>query len=104
MVGHARRRAHDRISERAVGCAVVAALLAVVAATAITAPPDKVGGLTAILGIAAVIAGLMAAGARDEPSVSASFIVYVLAAAFLGARSAMAAAVISELTAAVRMR
>jgi putative nucleotidyltransferase with HDIG domain len=104
MVGHVRRRAHGRTSERVLSWAVIAALLVVVAITVITAPADQVSGLTAILGIGAVIAGLMAAGARDEPSVSASFIVYVLAAAFLGARSAMAAAVISELTAAVRMR
>jgi putative nucleotidyltransferase with HDIG domain len=104
MVGHVRRRAHGRTFERVLACTVITTLLVVVVITVITAPGDRVDGLTAILGIGAVIAGLMAAGARDEPSVSASFIVYVLAAAFLGARSAMAAAVISELTAAVRMR
>ena len=56
-----------------------------------------------ILGVAAVGAGAMVAGARDGLSVSAAFIVNVLAAAFLGARSAMATAVISELTAAIRL-
>jgi putative nucleotidyltransferase with HDIG domain len=103
MVGPSRLRVHSRSEVRA-SCIVVAALLAVVVATALFAPPDRVNALTAILGIAAVIAGLMVAGARDEPSVSASFIVYVLAAAFLGARSAMAAAVLTELTAAITLR
>ena len=46
----------------------------------------------------------MVAGARDGLSISASFIVYVLAGVFLGARSAMAAAVLSELTAALRLQ
>jgi putative nucleotidyltransferase with HDIG domain len=104
MVGPSRLRVHGRFEVRAESCTVVAALLAVVVATALFAPPDRVNALTAILGIAAVIAGLMVAGARDEPSVSASFIVYVLAAAFLGARSAMAAAVLTELTAAITLR
>jgi putative nucleotidyltransferase with HDIG domain len=104
MVGPSRLRVHGRLEERAAYCIVVAALFAVVVATALFAPPDKTSGLTAVLGIAAVIAGLMVAGVRDEPSVSASFIVYVLAGAFLGARSAMAAAVITELTAAIVLR
>ena len=60
--------------------------------------------LTVILGVAAVVAGVMVAGARDGLSVSAAFIVYVLAGVFLGARSAMAAAVVSELTAAIRLQ
>jgi putative nucleotidyltransferase with HDIG domain len=46
----------------------------------------------------------MAAGENKAPSVSASFIVGVLAAAFLGPASACAALVISELFAAVRPR
>src|ERR1700704_4318859 len=104
MVGPSRLRVRGRFEVRAESCTVVAALFAVVVATALFAPPDRVNALTAILGIAAVIAGLMVAGARDEPSVSASFIVYVLAAAFLGARSAMAAAVLTELTAAITLR
>ncbi|MGZ4247453.1 MAG: HD-GYP domain-containing protein, partial [Solirubrobacteraceae bacterium] len=60
--------------------------------------------MTVILGCAAVIAGMLVSGARDEPSVSAAFIVYVLAGVFLGARSAMAAALLSELTAAARLK
>ncbi len=46
----------------------------------------------------------MVAGARDGLSVSAAFIVNVLAAAFLGARTAMATAIVSELTAAIRLQ
>jgi putative nucleotidyltransferase with HDIG domain len=104
MVGLARRGARGRNGERVAACSVVAVLLAVVLATALAAPADKASALTVILGVAAVIAGAMVAGARDGLSVSASFLVYVLAGAFLGARSAMAAAVLSELTAALRLR
>src|ERR1700743_227860 len=103
MVGPSRLRVRDRIYERAASGVCVAALLAVVVATAIAAPADQVNGLTIVLGVGAVGAGVMVAGTRDALSVCASFIVYVLAGAFLGARSAMAAAVISELTAAIRL-
>jgi putative nucleotidyltransferase with HDIG domain len=65
---------------------------------------DRVDGTTIVLGVAAVVAGWLVAGERDGLSVSGSFIVYVLAAAFLGPRSAIAVAVVSELTAAARMR
>jgi putative nucleotidyltransferase with HDIG domain len=82
---------------------VVAATLAVVVATLVAAPADDVSALSVIFGIAAIGAGIMVAGARDGLSVSAAFIVNVLAAAFLGARSAMATAVIAELTAAIRL-
>jgi putative nucleotidyltransferase with HDIG domain len=57
-----------------------------------------------ILGIASVGAGILVVGERDGPSISASFIVTVLAAAFLGPASAAATAVIAELTAALRLR
>ncbi len=103
MVRQTRRRARGRLQERVFAWCVVVALLVVVIATAIAAPHDRTGGLSVILGVAAVIAGVMAAGARDEPSISASFIVYVLAGAFLGARSAMAAAALSEVAAAITM-
>jgi putative nucleotidyltransferase with HDIG domain len=103
MVGQRRLRFHGRSHPRGASFFVVAAMLAVVIATAIAAPEDDVTALTVILGIAAIGAGVMVAGARDGLSVSASFIVNVLAAAFLGARSAMATAVISELTAAIQL-
>jgi len=67
--------------------------------------PDRVDALSPILGLAAVVAGLLVAGERGGGlGVSAGFIVAVLAAAFLGAASAVLAAVITELTATVVMR
>jgi MFS family permease len=104
MVGLARRRARDRKEERVAAVLVVAALIIVIAVTVIVAPADKINALTVILGVAAVIAGMMVAGTPDGLSVSASFIVYVLAGVFLGARSAVAAAVLSELAAAITMK
>jgi putative nucleotidyltransferase with HDIG domain len=65
---------------------------------------ESVNALSAIFGIAAVFAGLLVAGERDGLSVSASFIVVVLAAAFLGPASAAAVAVIAELTASARLQ
>jgi putative nucleotidyltransferase with HDIG domain len=65
---------------------------------------DHVNSLSVILGIAAVAAGITVAGERGGVGISASFIVILLAAAFLGPASAAAAAVVSELSAAARMR
>jgi putative nucleotidyltransferase with HDIG domain len=76
------------------GCAVVIALSRV----------DTVSSLTAILGIAAVAAGILVVGERGGLAVSASFIVTVLAAAFLGPASAAAVAVIAELAATATMK
>jgi putative nucleotidyltransferase with HDIG domain len=77
---------------------------AVVAVVLWLSPPDRVSALSAIFGVAAVAAGVLVVGQRDGLAVSASFIVTVLAAAFLGPRSAAATAVISELTATAMMR
>jgi len=65
---------------------------------------DHFDVLSAILGVAAVIAGVMAVGEAGGIGVSASFVVYVLAAAFLGPVSAAAAAVLAEVAAAVRSK
>ncbi len=65
---------------------------------------DRVSALSAVLGVAAVAAGLLVVGESGGLAVSASFIVCVLAAAFLGPVSAVAAAVIAELTATVMMK
>jgi putative nucleotidyltransferase with HDIG domain len=73
-------------------------------ATAVAAPGDRVNGLTAILGLASVIAGLMAEANEGGAGVSPSFIVFVLAGVFLGARSAVVAAIVSELVTAARSR
>src|SRR5436190_15988321 len=103
MVGLSRLPPHGQSRLWGASSLVVATTIAVVVATLVAAPADDVSALSVILGIAAVGAGIMVAGARDGLSVSAAFIVNVLAAAFLGARSAMATAVISELTAAIRL-
>jgi putative nucleotidyltransferase with HDIG domain len=83
---------------------VTGGMVACVIAAILFAPPDRVDDLSLILGIAAVVAGLLVAGDPDGLSVSASFITFALAAVFLGARSAAAAALISEITAAIRLR
>lgn len=91
-------------NERAAVAATVAGLAACVVCVAILPPADRLDGLSVILGIAAIIAGLMVAGQPDGISITASFVVFILAGVFLGPRSAMVAAVVSELTASVRLR
>jgi putative nucleotidyltransferase with HDIG domain len=104
MVGpEARRRALMRASGLSGAVVVVAITVGCVAAVSIFAPADRVNTLTVILGIAAVMAGAMVAGTADDLSVSASFIVFVLAGGLLGARSAAAAALISEVVASVKL-
>jgi len=104
MVGEEdRQRVRGRLREPAAACLGVGFLVACVAVVTVVTTPDDVSDLSLILGAAAVVAGLMVAGDRDGLSVSASFLVYTLAAAFLGPRSAIAAACISELTAALRL-
>ena len=65
---------------------------------------DHVSGRTAIIGSAAVVAGLMVAPIRGRASISASFLVVLLAAALLGPASAVACALVAELIAAWRLR
>ena len=68
-------------------------------------PPDHVGTLSIVLGIAAVIAGLIVGdGTGGAPRVSSSFIVFSLAATFLGPVSGALAAIISELCSTIRQR
>jgi putative nucleotidyltransferase with HDIG domain len=72
------------------GCVVWAALVA---------PQEHLNGLSAVLAVAAVAAGLGVARVRQRVEVSASFLVYILAGAFLGPASAFVAAVVSEVAA-----
>jgi putative nucleotidyltransferase with HDIG domain len=72
------------------GCVVWAALVA---------HRDHFNGLSVVLALAAIGAGLGAARVRTRVAVSASFLVYILAGAFLGPASAFVAAVISEVAA-----
>jgi putative nucleotidyltransferase with HDIG domain len=104
MVGHWARRRAPALRRQAALCLVILALVAAVVAVIVAAPADRVSSLSVILGVAAVIAGLMVAGAKDGLSVSAGFIVVALASVFLGARSAVCVAVLTELTAAAMLR
>ncbi len=60
---------------------------------------DHVGGLSIVLAVGAAAAGLGVARVRHRVDVSGAFLVYVLAAAFLGPASAFVAAVIAEVMA-----
>jgi putative nucleotidyltransferase with HDIG domain len=80
------------------------ALLLACAVAIVLSQPDRVSALSVILGVAAVAAGILVVGERDGLSVSASFIVTLLAAAFLGSASAAAAAIIAELSATLMLR
>jgi putative nucleotidyltransferase with HDIG domain len=97
-----RRRAG--LPEVAVPALIVGSVVASAGLVAAFADADRVTSLSVILGLAAVVAGLMVAGSRDGLSVSASFIVFVLAGVFLGPRSAAVAAALSEVAAAVMLR
>ncbi len=66
---------------------------------ALVAPHDHLTGLSIVLALAALAAGLGVARVRQGVEVSASFLVYILAGAFLGPTSAFVAAVISEVAA-----
>jgi putative nucleotidyltransferase with HDIG domain len=98
-----RRRAGDSAG-RVAAASIALASVAVSGTVIALGPPDRVGALSVILGIAAVAAGFLVVGERDGLSISASFIVTVLAAAFLGSASAAATAVLAELSATVMLR
>jgi putative nucleotidyltransferase with HDIG domain len=78
--------------------------LAACATVIVASSPDRVDGLSIILGFASVAAGLLVVGELGGIGVSAAFIVAVLAAAFLGPASAAIAAIVAEFTATARMR
>src|SRR5579859_27036 len=99
-----RRRVGVHLGVRAAPSLALAALAACVAVVAIFPGSDRVDALSVILGCSALIAGWLVAGEPDDISVSASFLVYVLAGVLLGPRSAVAVAVASELVAAARLR
>jgi putative nucleotidyltransferase with HDIG domain len=94
------RRARLRI----VGFAIGLALVGCVTLAVLQAHLDRVDSLSIVLGAAAVAAGISVTRVRGGASASASFIVFLLAAAFLGSASACVAAAISELVAARKMR
>ena len=71
---------------------------------ALLARPDRLNAMSVVIAVAAIGAGLLVVGQRGGLGISAAFIVTLLAAAFLGARSAAAAAVVTELAASTRFR
>jgi putative nucleotidyltransferase with HDIG domain len=79
-------------------------LAACVSIAAIQANADHLTSLSVLLAIAAAVAGATVARAGGEASISASFLVVVLAATFLGPTSACVAVAIAELVAALRLR
>ena len=100
-----RRGESSRDLVRLLGPTVGALILCACAIAAILGPPDRVGSLSVILGVAAVATGfLLFEGDAGSFDLSASFIVFFLAAALLGPRSAFVCALIVELGATVRLR
>jgi putative nucleotidyltransferase with HDIG domain len=96
----ARGPAMHRIAKSSLALAVVVC----VAVAVLQAHLDHVNGLSVVLVVAAVAAGLGVAPAYGRVTVSGSFLVVLLAAAFLGPASASACAAISELIAARRLK
>jgi putative nucleotidyltransferase with HDIG domain len=93
---------HDKLL-RAVEAGLVVGIVVCVAIAIFQAHLDHVNALTPILAVGALVAGLTVAPAHGRASISSSFIVALLAAAFLGPASACAAAAISELAASWRL-
>ena len=85
---------------------LVAGLVVCAAVAGAQAQIDRAGhnSLSIVLAIAAVIAGIAVFPTLGRASVSASFVVVLLAAGFLGPTSAFACATLSELASAVRLR
>jgi len=86
---------------RVVMALVSVCLLAGCAVAAVQAQHDRLGPLSAVIAVAAVVAGISASRSGSR-SISASFIVVVLAAALLGPASAFLAAVLAEVAAVWR--
>jgi putative nucleotidyltransferase with HDIG domain len=84
-------------------CSILTLLACVVGI--VVAPPDHFGTLSIVLGIAAVIAGVLVGNVPGGTTmVSSAFIVLAITAAFLGPLSAALAATISEVGSTIRLR
>jgi putative nucleotidyltransferase with HDIG domain len=97
-----RRARRDSRAAKIVGRGLSVLLIVGPIVFAVRSGPDRVSSLSVILGIAAVGAGVLAAEAPDGSNISASFIVMVLAAAFLGPLSAVLAGLLAEAGSAAR--
>jgi len=87
-----------------VPAAITSAVVVVCAVVCVTGPADRVNSLSIIFGVAAIVAGIIAFSESGGLGLSASFIIAVLAAAFLGPASAALAALLTEVTASLRGR
>src|SRR5919204_4032018 len=92
-----------RLIPRAATVLLVVGLFAAVAVGAVQAHLDHFSALSGILAVAAVASGAVVVYAHGRASISASFLVVLLAAAFLGPATACLCALLAELTAARRL-
>ncbi len=95
-----------RLVRRVAGLVVACGLIACLAIAALQSHADHVNALSVVLGLSAITAGVgvVPTVARGRASISSSFIVITLAAAFLGPASAAACALLAELAAARKLR
>jgi putative nucleotidyltransferase with HDIG domain len=91
---------------RAATVLLILGLVACVVVAVLQAHTDRarLDGLTIALGLSAILSGLTIVPAYGRASISASFVVILLAAALLGPTSACACGAISELGASLRAR
>ena len=99
LVSDDRRTRSHALRQRAALVVACATLGGCLVWAALVAPHDHLTGLSIVLVVAAVAAGLGVASVRQRAEVSAAFLVIVLAAAFLGPASAFVAAVLAEIAA-----
>ena len=99
FVSDDRRTRSHALRQRAALVVACATLGGCLVWAALVAPHDHLTGLSIVLVVAAVAAGLGVASVRQRAEVSAAFLVIVLAAAFLGPASAFVAAVLAEIAA-----
>ncbi len=92
------RRAHAAVVVASVG------LCACVVWAVILAPDDHLSPLTAVLAVAILWIGFSYAPTQGKATLSASFLVCLLAAAFLGPASAFGATALADITSAHRRR
>jgi len=89
---------------RALGPAASIFAFGITVFVCVAGPADHVNSLSIVFGVSAVIAGFVVQGERERPMVSATFVVSVLATAFLGPASGALAATIGEIGSSIRMR
>jgi putative nucleotidyltransferase with HDIG domain len=101
MAGPQRSRAY-----RVATAFLVLGLFASFLIAVLQAPRDHAwsNGLSIVLYLSAVVAGILVVPTLGRASISASFIVGILAATFLGPTSAAICAVLGEVTASIRLR